>query len=83
MFYRIFVFSLLQGFFYRIQENDGTEIDNIARHLHQLDEENDIAELDYTFSLSSLIGNVNTERFYTYRGNSLIKLNSVSNLIWT
>lgn len=56
------------GFFYRIEENDGEEIDNIARHLDDLEENTNSLTLTYTFSLSSLIGRVNTERFYTYRG---------------
>lgn len=56
------------AFFYQIKETDGLEIDNIARHLGELDEINDTVTLAYTFSLSSLIGNINTERFYTYRG---------------
>lgn len=61
------------AFFYRIYESDGMEIENIARHLADLDETNDNVELSYTFSLWSLIGNINTERFYMYRG-----LNSIS-----
>lgn len=56
------------AFFYQIKETDGLEIDNIARQLGELDEINDTVSLAYTFSLSSLIGNINTERFYTYRG---------------
>jgi carbonic anhydrase len=58
----------IAAFFYQIKETDGVEIDNIARHLGDLDEINDTVKLGYTFSLSSLIGNINTERFYTYRG---------------
>lgn len=56
------------AFFYRICESDGMEIENIARHLVDLDEMNEDVELSYTFSLWSLIGNINTERFYMYRG---------------
>jgi hypothetical protein len=56
------------AFFYQLKENDGEEIDNIARHLSNLDETNDTVDLTYTFSLASLIGDINTERFYTYRG---------------
>jgi hypothetical protein len=44
------------------------EIENIVRHLGDLDEWNDTVSLSYTFTLSSLIGNIDTERFYTYRG---------------
>lgn len=63
-----FSFGDLSAFFYRLQESDGEEIDNIARHLLDLDEINDTISLSYTFSLWSLIGSINTERFYTYRG---------------
>lgn len=71
-----FSFGDLPAFFYRIQESDGDEIENIARHLIDLDSslltgeasDKGTVELTYTFSLSSLIGNINTERFYTYRG---------------
>jgi Eukaryotic-type carbonic anhydrase len=62
-----FIDSFL-AFFYRIEESDGEEIENIVRHLADLDEMNDNVELSYTFSLWSLIGNINTERFYMYRG---------------
>ncbi|CAO1362366.1 unnamed protein product [Diamesa hyperborea] len=57
------------AFFYQIKETEGTEIHNIAKHLTQLDGASDKMEtLQYTFTLSSLIGNINTERYYTYRG---------------
>lgn len=57
----------LPAFFYQIRETDGVEIESIVRRLKDLDETND-APLPYTFSLSSLFASVNTERFYTYRG---------------
>lgn len=60
---------MFSAFLYQIKEIDGVEVDNIVRHLNNLDENNDTIELAYTFSLSSLIGNVNTDRFYTYKGN--------------
>lgn len=59
------------AFFYQIKETvgDGEEIHNIAKHLTQLDgASNKMQTLQYTFTLSSLIGNINTERYYTYRG---------------
>lgn len=58
----------LPAFFYQIKETDGVEIESIVRHLKDLDETNDAAPLPYTISLSSLFAGVNTERFYTYRG---------------
>lgn len=65
------------AFFYQIKETDGEEIDNIVRHLSYLDETNDTVALTYTFSLASLIGSINTERFYTYRGEEFGKVSSV------
>ncbi|KAG5675574.1 hypothetical protein PVAND_005468 [Polypedilum vanderplanki] len=58
------------AFFYQIRENlsNGEEIDNIVRHFDDLNELTDTVTLPYTFSLQSLIGNINTDRFYTYRG---------------
>jgi hypothetical protein len=66
------------AFFYQIKENpsEGEEIENIARHFDDLNEVNDSFSLPYTFSLHALIGNINTDRFYTYRGeNSSVILN--------
>jgi Eukaryotic-type carbonic anhydrase len=65
-------FSIL-AFFYQIKENlsHGDEIDAFVRHLSELDGETDSVTLPYTFSLHSLIENINTDRFYTYRGSVL------------
>lgn len=65
---KIIVSHFRTAFFYQIKESDGDEIESIARHLTDLDEMNHQLELSYTFSLSSLIGNINTERFYMYQG---------------
>lgn len=62
------IYFPIAAFFYQIKETDGDEIDNIVRHLGYLNETNDSVSLTYTFSLASLIGSINTERFYTYRG---------------
>lgn len=62
------IYLPIAAFFYQIKETDGDEIDNIVRHLGYLNETNDSVSLTYTFSLASLIGSINTERFYTYRG---------------
>lgn len=63
--------SNFSAFFYQIRENlsdGGEEIENIVRHFDDLDEMTHSTTLPYTFSLQSLIGNINTDRFYTYRG---------------
>lgn len=56
------------GFFYQIKEYESPEITSIARNLAALEEHNNEQTLNYTFTLASLLGNLNTERFYTYRG---------------
>ncbi|XP_070509349.1 carbonic anhydrase 2 [Chironomus tepperi] len=58
------------AFFFQIRENlsYGEEIDNIVKHFSDLNELTDSVTLPYSFSLQSLIGNINTDRFYTYRG---------------
>lgn len=63
-------FSLSLAFFYQIKENpsNGEEIENIVKHFDDLNELNDSVTLPYTFPLQALIGNINTDRFYTYRG---------------
>lgn len=62
------------AFFYQIKENpsEGEEIENMARHFDDLNEVNDSFSLPYTFSLHALIGNINTDRFYTYRGEKYV-----------
>lgn len=55
------------AFFYTIKEFESPEITNIVRNINEI-ERNNTSELDYTFTLASLIGNVNTERFYMYKG---------------
>ncbi|CRK86501.1 CLUMA_CG000153, isoform A, partial [Clunio marinus] len=56
------------AFFYQIRDADGEEIEGIVRHLRDVGEINDPVSLPYTFTLGSLIRDVNTQRFYTYRG---------------
>lgn len=70
------------AFFYQIKETEGTEIHNIAKHLTQLDGASDkMQTLQYTFTLSSLIGNINTERYYTYRGKTVFTIKIINKLI--
>lgn len=62
--------TILAAFFYQIKENpnNSEEIENIVKHFNDLNEVTDSVTLPYTFSLHALIGNINTDRFYTYRG---------------
>lgn len=49
----------------------GLEMENIVKHFNELNEETPSVTLPYTFTLHSLIGNINIDRFYTYRGKVL------------
>lgn len=44
------------------------EIENIVKHFHELNDDSPSVTLPYTFTLHSLIGSINTDRFYSYRG---------------
>ncbi|CAD7077560.1 unnamed protein product [Hermetia illucens] len=56
------------AFFYQLIENDGSELQNLVRNLPHIREYNQSELMNTTFSLSSLLGNLDTERFYTYKG---------------
>lgn len=64
--------TLHLAFFYQIKERHGEEIESITRHLDKFDETTHQLELPYTFTLASLIGSINTERFYMYQGTNVI-----------
>lgn len=57
------------GFFYQISERESDVLTNIVRNLSSVEDYNKTVLLNSTFSLSSLLGNIDTDRFYTYRGN--------------
>lgn len=56
------------AFFFQLAQHDTVELQNIVHNLHSLKEYNTKMELNSTFSLSSLIGDVDTDIFYTYKG---------------
>ncbi|KAM7363931.1 carbonic anhydrase 9 isoform 2-T2 [Cochliomyia hominivorax] len=56
------------GFFFNLDEDEGTGLITICRHLHLIPEANNEVALNVTFSLSSLIHGVDIDKFYTYKG---------------
>lgn len=60
------------GFFYQLKEVESTELANIARNISDIEDYNDSVLLNSTFALTSLLGNIDTERFYTYKGNNIL-----------
>ncbi|CAD6994671.1 unnamed protein product [Ceratitis capitata] len=56
------------GFFFNLDEDEGPGLTSICRHLHLIPEANDAVNLTVTFSLASLIANVDVDKFYTYKG---------------
>lgn len=56
------------GFFYQLSEHESPELVNVIRNISLIEEFNKSILLNSTFSLQSLLGDVDTDRFYTYRG---------------
>lgn len=56
------------GFFYQLTEIDGPELTNIVKNLSVIENSDTSMVLNSTFALSTLLGNIDTERFYTYQG---------------
>lgn len=62
------------GFFYQISEHESDVLTNIVRNISYVEDYNKTVLLNSTFSLSSLLGNIDTDRFYMYRGMQLFYL---------
>lgn len=56
------------GFFYQISEHESDVLTNIVRNITYIEDYNKTVLLNSTFSLSSLLGDIDTDRFYMYRG---------------
>lgn len=56
------------GFFYQIRENDNPDLATIVRNLDTVEAYDQNISLNFTFSLASLISNVDVDKFYTYKG---------------
>lgn len=60
------------GFFYQISEHESDVLTNIVRNISSIEDYNNTVLLNSTFSLSSLLGDIDTDRFYMYRGMNLL-----------
>jgi len=58
--------------FPQLDEDEGQGLVTINRHLHLIADANQEAALNVTFSLSSLIANVDVDKFYTYKGKGFL-----------
>lgn len=56
------------AFFYQLTDVDGVEIEPIVSHLNLVRTVDQKILLNTTFTLASLLGAVNVERFYMYKG---------------
>lgn len=56
------------AFFYQLADSDGPEIDHIVSKLSLVQALDTSVSLNFTFTLASLLGPVNVERFYMYKG---------------
>uniref|UniRef100_A0A1A9W9J3 Alpha-carbonic anhydrase domain-containing protein n=1 Tax=Glossina brevipalpis TaxID=37001 RepID=A0A1A9W9J3_9MUSC len=60
--------AAVMGFFYNLDEDEGLGLTTICRHLHLVPEAHNESPLNVTFSLSSLINDVDIDKFFTYKG---------------
>lgn len=56
------------AFFYQLAEYESPELTNIVRNLSYINEFDTSILLNSTFTLATLIGDINMDRFYMYRG---------------
>ena len=56
------------AFFFHVQEKESFELTNLVRSFSSISDFDQITRLNHTFSLASLIGDINLDRFYTYMG---------------
>lgn len=56
------------AFFYQLADSDGPEIEQIVSNLNLVQPLDQRALINSTFTLASLLGQVNVERFYMYKG---------------
>lgn len=56
------------GFFYQIRETESPELATIVKNLETVAEFDHNISLNFTFSLASLLGDLDMEKFYTYKG---------------
>lgn len=56
------------GFFYQIRESDSSDLATIVKNLDIVEAYDQNISLNFTFSLASLVGDIDVEKFYTYKG---------------
>lgn len=56
------------GFFYQTIEHESPEIGHLLRAFPLIEQYDQKATLNFTFTLNSLLGQLDTTRFYTYKG---------------
>ncbi|EDS33196.1 carbonic anhydrase [Culex quinquefasciatus] len=56
------------GFFYQVVEQESSEIGYLLRSFPLIEEYDQKASLNFTFTLNSLLGQLDRTRFYTYKG---------------
>lgn len=56
------------GFFYQLKENESPELTNIVKNITTIEDYNQSILMNTTFTLASLLGDLDTQRFYTYKG---------------
>lgn len=56
------------GFFYQVTEHDSHEIASLMRTFPMIEEFDQQVHLNHTFTLNSLLGDLDMTRFYTYKG---------------
>lgn len=56
------------AYFFHVSDSDNAQLVNVIEQLHGVQAFNSNVVLNSTFTLSSLVGDVNQERFYMYKG---------------
>uniref|UniRef100_T1GFP1 Alpha-carbonic anhydrase domain-containing protein n=1 Tax=Megaselia scalaris TaxID=36166 RepID=T1GFP1_MEGSC len=56
------------GFFFTLGEAESNGLQTLVRHLPMVPNSGDQLSMNVTFSLTSLLGNIDTDKFFTYKG---------------
>ncbi|XP_055544276.1 carbonic anhydrase 7 [Wyeomyia smithii] len=56
------------GFLYQVTEHESPEIAHLLRSFPMIEEFNNQVQLNFTFTLNSILGDLDLTRFYTYKG---------------
>ncbi|KAL5286997.1 CA14.2 family protein [Megaselia abdita] len=58
----------VMGFFFTLGEAESNGLQTLVRHLPQIPNSGDTLSMNVTFSLASLLGSIDTDKFFTYKG---------------